>query len=289
MKIRFIVPFVICIVMMIGTASSVWGSTAAPSIHSFFVSSSYYEQLNQLDETANSLYEAAFTNNRQAGYLKVQQLQRMVEGDLKYAAGKREGWLSITKDASSIQKKLASGQVSSGWMQEAARIKLAVDALVRPEHALWLQYETIMMEDLSLTEKAWKRQTGDAAAAARATMNKLQEHAERIEPVINLLYGSRHGAELKERIRYTNLLLESNTAGAANKSMVNQSLKAVKESIMRLYDQSLQAAAMPAAAPIASANPISWALLLGTVISAVLAYSGWRKYKLNPYGIKPLL
>ncbi|RCW51084.1 sporulation protein YpjB [Paenibacillus prosopidis] len=288
MKVRFIVPFVICIVMTIGSAGAVWGDSAALSPYISILSTSPYKQLTRLDETANALYEAANTDNRQAGFLHVQQLERMIKGELKGKSGKMEGWAAIEQDARAIEQTIRSSETSSGWLKEAARIRLATDALVRPEHALWLQYESIMLDDLSRVEKAWKRQTGDGAIAARATMNSLQEHAERIEPAISMIYGSMHGAELNERIRYTNQLLETKKSSPLNEVMINHSLKALNTAIVKMFDHSGRAEVMPAVAPLATSNPLSWTFFLGAIISAVLTYSGWRKYKNNPFGVKPL-
>lgn len=288
MKVRFIVPFVICIVMTIGSAGAVWGDSAALSPYISILSTSPYKQLSRLDETANALYEAANTDNRQAGFLHVQQLERMIKGELKGKSGKMEGWAAIEQDARAIEQTITSSDTSSGWLKEAARIRLATDALVRPEHALWLQYESVMLDDLSRVEKAWKRQTGDGAIAARATMNSLQEHAERIEPAISMIYGSMHGAELIERIRYTNQLLESKKSSPLNEVMINHSLKALNNAIVKMFDHGGRAEVVPAIAPLATANPLSWTFFLGAIISAVLTYSGWRKYKNNPFGVKPL-
>lgn len=288
MKVRFIVPFVICIVMTIGSVGAVWGGTVSLNPYISILSASPYKQLSRLDETATALYEAANSNNRQAGFLYVQQLQQMIEGDLINYSGKIEGWAALKQDAKAIEQTLTSSAAYPGWLMEAARIRLATDAIVRPDHALWLQYESIMLDDLSRVEKAWKRQTGDGAIAARATMNSLQEHAKRIEPAINMIHGSMHGAELNERIRYTNQLLESKPLNTINEVMVNHSMKALKTAIIRMFDQSGRSEAVPAVAPLATANPLSWTLFLGTIISAVLTYSGWRKYKTNPFGVKPL-
>lgn len=288
MKVRFIVPFVICIVMTIGSAGAVWGDSAAFSPYISILSTSPYKQLSRLDETANALYEAANTDNRQAGFLHVQQIERMIEGELKGKTGKMEGWAAIKQDANAIEQIITSSEASSGWLMEAARIRLATDALVRPEHALWLQYESIMLDDLSRVEKAWKRQTGDGAIAARATMNSLQEHAKRIEPAISMIYGSMHGAELNERIRYTNQLLETKKSSALNEVMINHSLKALNNAIIKMFDHSGRAEVVPAVAPLTTANPLRWTFFLGAIISAVLTYSGWRKYKNNPFGVKPL-
>jgi sporulation protein YpjB len=212
----------------------------------------------------------------------------MIDGELKYTAGNRDGWEAMKQDADAIKLKLTGSGTESVWFQEAARIRLAADALSRPDHALWLQYESVMLDDLSRLEKAWKRQTGDAAEAARASMNSFQEHAERIEPAIDLMYGSMRNAELKERIQYTNQLLDSAKADSGNEAMVEQSLKALKGTVSRLFEQGGATAAMPAIAPPAAAHPLGWTLFLGAIISAVLTYSGWRKYKTDPFDSKPL-
>ncbi|WP_028610558.1 sporulation protein YpjB [Paenibacillus harenae] len=288
MKVRIIIPFVICIVMTIGGAGAVWGSSSSLDRLTSIFSPQSQMQLSRMDEIANSLYQAAYTNNRQAGFQYVQQLQRMIGGELKYAAGNRDGWESMKQDADAIKLKLTSRGAHSVWLQEAARIRLAADALSRSDHALWLQYESVMLDDLTRLEKAWKRQTDDAAEAARASMNSLQEHAVRIEPAISLLYGSMRYTELSERIRYTNQLLDSAKSSSGNEAMVEQSLKALKFSIYRIFEQSGAEASLPAVAPPAAAHPLGWTLFLGAIISAVLTYSGWRKYKMNPFDSKPL-
>ncbi|MOA33385.1 hypothetical protein D3C78_1546770 [compost metagenome] len=145
-----------------------------------------------------------------------------------------------------------------------------------------------MQDDLSRVQKAWKRQAGDGAAAARAAMSSLQLHAERIEPTILLLHGSMQGLELKERIKYTNQLLESTGRTTATDQLIDQSLTALKNTIVQLYSKTGNKESLPAVAPLAAAGPLGWTLFLGAIISAVLAYSGWRKYKMEPYGIKPI-
>lgn len=291
MKIRFIIPFVICIVMLLGSAGSVWGGTTligAGNYDSVLIGTTH-KQLLHLDAMANELYKSAYMNNRQAGYIGVQQVLRIVEGDLKYKIGKIEGWNAIEQDAIAIEQALANGVTTSGWLMQAARIRLATDALIRSEHALWLQYESLMLDDLSRVERSWKRQAGDGAVAARATMNALNEHANRIEPAIALIYGSAHQSELLERIRYTNQLLDPVQAKGVNSDQVNKSLIALKAAIIRLYDASGRADVLSVISPVTAANPLSWSLFFGAIISAVLTYSGWRKYKREPYGVKPLV
>ncbi|MBD2869683.1 sporulation protein YpjB [Paenibacillus arenilitoris] len=288
MKVRIIVPFVICIVMSIGSASAVWGGSSSMNPFASVFLPQPQGQLSKLDELANSIYNAAYTGNRQAGFQYVQQLERVLDVAADVLPGHRDGWTAMAKDADAIKLKLLIKGSGAGWLSEASRLRLSADALVHPEHALWLQYETVMLDDLSRTEKAWKRQTGDAAQAARAALDSLRSHAERVEPAVAMLYGSDRMLELKERLRYTDRLLKSAAAPADKDGPVDHSLNALKDAIVRLYENSGAAIAVPAVAPPASANPIGWAMLLGAIISAVLTYSGWRKYRTNPYGSKPI-
>ncbi|WP_054024515.1 sporulation protein YpjB [Bacillus sp. FJAT-28004] len=288
MKVRFIIPFVLCIVMTIGYVNLVWGSGAALQAYATMLTPDPGKQVQRLDDIASSLYEAAYTNNRQAAYQYVQQLQQMVDGGLKYSSGNADGWVAVEKDASAIEKTLVKGSIGTSWFLEAARLKLAADALARPENALWLQYEKIMLDDISRVEKAWKRQTDDGAIAARAVMISLEQHANRIKPAVSMLYGSKHEAELTERIQYTNRLLEASRNDKNNNAQINRSLLELKETLVRLFNQNQLEADVPVVAAVPISNPLRWTLFLGAFISAILTYTGWRKYKTNPFGVKPL-
>ncbi|MGO4693134.1 sporulation protein YpjB [Paenibacillus sp. 2TAB26] len=288
MKIRFIIPFVVCIVMTIGYANLVWGSGASLQAFATRLTPDPSKQVQRMDNIASSLYEAAYTNNRQAAYQYVQQLQQLVDGELKYAAGNAEGWQAVERDANTIEKSLVKGSLGTSWFVEAARIKLTADALARPNNALWLQYEKIMQDDISRVEKAWKRQTDDGAIAARAVMISLEKHADRIKPAVSMMYGSKHETELMERIQYTNRLLEASRKDKNNVASINRSVQELKDTLTRMFNQNQLEADVPVVAAVPISNPLRWTLLLGAFISAILTYTGWRKYKENPFGVKPI-
>ncbi|MGO4343933.1 sporulation protein YpjB [Paenibacillus sp. MCAF9] len=288
MKIRFIIPFVVCIVMTIGYANLVWGSGASLQAFASRLTPDPSKQVQRMDNIASSLYEAAYTNNRQAAYQYVQQLQQLVDGELKYAAGNAEGWQAVERDANTIEKTLVKGSLGTSWFVEAARIKLTADALARPNNALWLQYEKIMLDDISRVEKAWKRQTDDGAIAARAVMISLEKHADRIKPAVSMMCGSKHETELMERIQYTNRLLEASRKDKNNVASINRSMLELKDTLTRMFNQNQLEADVPVVAAVPISNPLRWTLLLGAFISAILTYTGWRKYKENPFGVKPI-
>lgn len=289
MKARIVIPFVLCIVMSLGSAGIVWNDAAAKSGSIFFIADSPYEQLYRLEETAAALYEAAFVNNRQAAYAQLQKLNRYLDKDMLYAYGQEEGWAAIRKDIAVIEDALAKGVAGSGWIYNTARIKLAVDAVIRPNAALWLQYESLLLDDMMRVKQASKRQAGNAANAALAMMNSLQEHARRIEPAAAMAVDPIRADELMERIVYSSKLLEAKRdSGRINGANIDQSFVGLELAIKRLFQEGNGALAVPAIAVPATSHPMSWALFIGTIICAVLTYTGWRKYKREPYGIKPL-
>jgi hypothetical protein len=288
MKLRFIIPLISCILLTISSAGAVWGSALDKPLTTASGGLNIVNEWAQADHLTRELYHAARAGNRQAGFLYAQKLQGLLEKTSLLAPDKRSGIMAMYRDAEQIKEALMSGDPAVPWLQEAARLMLAGDVLVRPDNALWLQYESVMLDDWSRVEKGWKRQTEDRSQAARAAMNSLQEHARRIEPAYTLLYGADYGAELHERIAYTNKLLEGRTTLGGHDVMINDALKALREAIVKLYDQSRHAETLAVFTPPLTANPFKWAFMLGAVISAVLAYKGWSKYKAEPYGVKRL-
>ena len=287
MKARFIAPLIACVVLTIGSIGTVWGSSAPEGSYFYMLTDSPYNMLGRFDQSAAALYEAAYSNNRHAGYIHLQKLKRYMEDGMLDAFGNVDGWLAVQQAAASIEKALGSKDANSGWMNEAAQIRLAADALVRPGEALWLQYEKLLREDANRIRLAWNRYAGDNVAAASAMLVSMQDHMNRIEPAARMYDHGMRTTELVERIQYMGRLLESKRVGTEKvKAEVDRTIIALDSSVSRMFQE--HAAAAPVIAVPAKSNPIGWALFLGAIICAALAYSGWRKYKQLPFGIKRL-
>lgn len=284
MKIRVAIPFVLCIIM---TICSVVAVLAYPSNQAVNAIGSDRE-LIRLDEAADQLYKAAYTNNRQAGYKYVQQVEKLLQNDEMRQTGQSAGWQLLQASVQSIEASLENGRLQSDWLTAAASIHLTTDALLRPSHALWLQYEKVMLEDLHRINVAWKRQTGDGAIAARAAMNSFTAHLSRIEAAAAMQRPHERIEELNERIRYTNVLLEAGMKGQTKQDWTDDSIDELRAALTRVFSDGLLSEEEPVIAPLAAANPISWTFLIGAIIMAVLAFTAWRKYRQEPYGVKPL-
>lgn len=280
---RVIIPALLSLAMLLGSVASVWADSASTSQANLVAP----ETAIRFDRTAELLYRAARESNRQAGYLYVQQLRGMMDKQMKRLPLSEAGWAIVERSAAEIEYKLSNGKPGSDWLSDAARIRLAADAIVRPEAPLWHSYETVMRDDLERVVKAWNRMDGRGAESARAAIDLLAVHYDRIEAAVKLQADPAKADGLKERIAYTTGLLEADKRQEAQPDWTNQALADLETSLSVLFEGTAAAEPLPAVAPIHAGHPVSWILMLGSVIMGVLAYVGYRKYKQQPYGIKP--
>ncbi|SFE90731.1 Sporulation protein YpjB (SpoYpjB) [Paenibacillus algorifonticola] len=289
MRTRIAIPILLCIAMMLGSVSATWAYAGEQPLGARQVQAADAEVLmRRFEEAAHSLYTASYADNRQAGYKYVQQLERLLPQLETGIEGRPAGWSKLQQSIQAVSDELLSKRQPVEWMAPSARIHLTADAMLRPASGLWMQYERVMLEDVSRVRKAWKRPYEERADAARAAMDNLSAHLALVEGPASMLRPEGRTAELHERIRYTNVLLSAGPRDQAQAGRVDEALTQLGAAVSRLFTDKPQSVEEPALAPPASANPVSWTLLLGAFIMAVLAYKSWRKYKQQPYGIKPL-
>ncbi|MBH5317931.1 hypothetical protein I6N90_08955 [Paenibacillus sp. GSMTC-2017] len=291
MKSRVIIPFVICLFMTFGTAGAVWGSASPEGSLIYMFSDSPYQELYRLDETATALYNAAYQNNRQVAFAELQKLQKYLDNDMLKIYGESGGWLALTNDANTIETALSNGVKNSQWIENAVRIRLGTDALINGKRGLWLQYESLLVEDMASVHQAWKRGSSNNIIAAKAVMKSVSLHADRIEPAALLAGDSIRMNELEERIGYINRLLEARKSSKYDSEAdkkIEQSIEGIDIAINGIFQSYEEASANPVIAIPYRPSPLKWIFFIGAIISAVLTWTGWRKYKQHPYGVKSL-
>ncbi|MDQ6418206.1 sporulation protein YpjB [Paenibacillus sp. LHD-117] len=296
MKTRFVVPFILCVFMTIGSAGAVWGGTGPESKVMFLFTDSPYESLYRMDEMATALYGAANDNNRQYAYVQIQKLQKGIASEMLRYYGHEEGWDAIAADLKAIELVLARGSSNTEWREYAARVRLAFDAVIGGSGSLWYQYERLLREDVRLVGQALKRSTDDrlaAADAADALLTTMQAHVNRMETAAIMTGHSLRVEELRQRMAYSVKMIDSlkKEEGNASKKgirLVEESLDGTALALDHIFRSEENADPVPVLAPPSASHPLQWTFFLGTMISAVLTYVGWRKYKQTPYGIKSI-
>lgn len=284
---RVIIPTLLSVALMIGSVASVWADSGSVTEQADAGGGNSRAEAERFDRMAELLYRAAKESNRQAGYLYIQQLRVWMEKQKPEFQAGQEGWEIVVRTADEVEKTIASGKPGADWLTGAVRIRLAADAMLRPETPLWHSYETVMRDDMVRIVKAWNRTDGQGTESARAAIDSLIAHYDRIEAAARLQLEPVRADELKERLAYAVDLLEAGTRDYAQPEWTGRALVELEASLSRLFEGTPAAEPLPAVAPVHAGNPISWVLMLGAIIMGVLAFSGYRKYKQQPYGIKP--
>ncbi|MFD0958842.1 sporulation protein YpjB [Paenibacillus chungangensis] len=289
---RILLPFLSTIILALG-ATGMLGSYGASDISVHAVRDARFDKLMKLDTIAESLYTASYSHNRQAAYSHLLTLKRYLEDEIIQQYGAEDGWRLMIADADKVERALTDGQPDMNWLEQVTRIRLAVDAMVRPDRALWLPYEQLLRDDVSSIRQAWHRGDGSEGPAAAAMLHRMHVHANRIEAAANIAGHQLRMRELMERIQYGRRILVAMEKQGAEKlrpisnQEVERTLATMDNVISAIYSGD-DGMSYPAIASPEQGKPLRWIFMIGTMISAVLTLVGWRKYRTRPYGIKPI-
>ncbi|MHA7963482.1 sporulation protein YpjB [Paenibacillus sp. CAU 1782] len=292
MKARIAAPLILCILLTLASSWSVWIRPINAG-HLDQSPGGHHIQLQVMNNTASDLYAAALSNERHLAYNRLMKLKQQTEAGMLRGFGTEAGWVALDNEMTETEALLLSGSPSRAWAEGAARIALAADAMSSGSGGLWLQYEKLLEDDLAAIRKAWKRSAGDPAAAAAARLNSFSAHAGRIAPAA-LMAGSAQATEqLLRSISEAAALLDAKMAGTADERRLQLAVEAAfvsmeNASSAMFEGEAYRSSVQPISASAGRPDVMQWALFLGTLISAVLTWTGWRKYKQNPFGVKTL-
>ncbi|MBW7473418.1 sporulation protein YpjB [Paenibacillus oenotherae] len=240
--------------------------------------------LNQLSGLSEQLYAAAQEGNRQLAYTYANRLQQTSVQKVLRKLGTVEGWREFDHSVAKLKRTLEhKGAGMNGYM-DAARLKLAVDALYRPEAPLWMQYDRLLREDWTRMRQAWKSSSSSRIGAAGASLSVYRMRVERLE--IAALMGQRDEQvrELQAHVRHMGQLLEAADDGAAGlePARIDAVFSALEESVNALFDHAIDAdskvqAAIPVP-PVSSNGERLTLLFIAAFVLLILGYTVWRKY-----------
>jgi sporulation protein YpjB len=154
-------------------------------------------------------------------------------------------------------------------MRVAAQIRLATDALTHTHQPMWLQYDKILLEDLSVLENATKAANQTSSVEA---LNKLRDHYLMIRPSIQISREPQEVERMDSLLVFMGRQLEQTPLPFAE---LETGMSELKRSMDILFDHKEAAAYLPFVEP---KRPIFWSIGMGSVIIAVLAYSAWRMF-----------
>lgn len=260
------------------SASGSIASAAAPS-----------KALEQLSIRSDALYSAANASNRQEAYRLLQQIESIAAEKTVRGSGTKQGWQAF--DASLNTAKQAMGQKGTTlrWYTETARLKLASDALFRPDMPLWLQYEGILRDDSQRIRMSWQSMTEDRGMAAEASIGVYAEHVDRMEVAALMQRSQAEIDAIEERIQYIKNTVRAAETGQIRPDAVITALDSLDATASELFKgsgedkgQTTMAPAVPPGMTVGGQREGAMQvaeMLIAAFVMGVLGYAGWRKYR----------
>ena len=248
--------------------------------------------LLQLETSITKVYDAAVINNRQAGYMELQRLNQYMLRYLNELTDEdKAGWLRVQKEITALMAAMESGTLAVNWHQQAAKIRLAIDSQVRPQTALWLQYQPLLKEDLALMRKTLYGQSDGSIQAARGIMSSVEAKFDRMKLAGYMVQEPDVISAAEKRMAHTKkLLFDKLYATKEKRNEIVQSVDALHTVLYAMFPS--QQGSLTVSSVLeqgVESKSLGWSLFFGSFIFSVLAFVSWRKYKLVPYGIKPII
>lgn len=167
------------------------------------------------------------------------------------------------------------------WKSSAAALRLAADALARPDKPLWHQYRAILQDDIAALKKALDDGSSSVefimSPSAVLSLERLSQHYAVIRTAV-LLKTEPWTVERSDSVlRYAQRILKAEKPSA---EMLQGIVPPLQSAMAALFpgDRETTALVPPVAAP-----PWGWSAMMGSFIVTVLTWVGWRRYRAEPY------
>lgn len=284
MKLRIWIMAFLCLFCTLGTAATVFGKDARVPDEG----SAARQRLLTLEKTIADLYKQSNDSHKQEVYRLLQSLKHQLNEPQLLQYGTANGWIMMKNDVLAVEKALIEQKAGIVWREPVIRLRLAVDALLQAEHGPWLQYESLMLDDLQSIRRASRSDKAYAPETTAIYVEKLFERMSRME-IAAFMVGDED--QMKQLLKRSELL---QSFMAVHQDGWNQEQQRrlmtivdnIELSVHALFAQAEETITVPAVTVPVGMNTTSFALLIGAIISGILTFTGYRKYKQVPYGVK---
>jgi len=285
MKFRIWIMACLSLVCMIGSAVTVFGNPSQPILYEY---SSAEQRLVILENTIAELYEKSNASHKQEVYRLLQSLKHQLNDPQLLQFGTVNGWKMMKDDLLEAEKALIAEQPGIVWREPVNRLRLAVDSLLQAEQGPWLQYESLMLDDLQSIRRASHGSKESAPAMTAIYVEKLFERMNRMQIAAYMVGDESEMNHLTKRAELLKNFMTVHSEGwnSEQQKRLMTIVDNIELAVHGLFAQAEGTITVPAITVPTGTNPTSIALFIGSIISAILTYIGYRKYKQEPYGVK---
>ncbi|MBP1994755.1 sporulation protein YpjB [Paenibacillus eucommiae] len=225
-----------------------------------------------LNQTADEMYQKAMDGEMMEARNKLLQVSDQITNINFAGVTTIEGLNALTESVTKAKKIYNAASLSPNEGQVAVSIiRLATDALTHKNQPMWLQYYTLLQNDLSLMEAAVHKSNAQEAVSA---FNKLNQHISLIHPSLLISREPSEVEKLDSLMNFVRLELSKDPAEYPN---IQNGIEQLHRSVDELFGKKSETTAyLPLADP---KHPIIWTLVIGAIISSILTFTGWRMFK----------
>lgn len=167
------------------------------------------------------------------------------------------------------------------WKSGAAALRLAADALARPDKPLWHQYRSILSEDIAALGKSLEEGVSSARTklppSAIVSLERLSQHYGVIRTAVLLKSEPSLVERSDSALRYAQRLVK---AEKADPQMLKGMIPSLQAAMDGLFPGHRETATL---VPPVPAPPWAWSAMMGSFIVTVLTWVGWRRYRVDSY------
>jgi sporulation protein YpjB len=223
------------------------------------------EQLNQLAET---MYKLAMNGSYMEARSRLLDMSALATR-IQYAGVTTiEGVQALTETMTEAQRAFNAVRLRPEEAKlSAAKVRLATDALTHKNDPMWLQYERVLVEDARQMDEGVRTQNAKAVQTAVAG---LKAHYDTIRPAVLISRDPQLNEKMDSLLTF---LTNQSRATPLPVNNLEQGAIHLRDALDQLFGRKDVSAFVPIAD---HRRPIVWTIVIGSVITAILAYAAWQ-------------
>jgi sporulation protein YpjB len=229
------------------------------------------QNIEKMNRTAEALYLHTRDGNMELALNELERLENEMTQVRFSGITKIEGLEALTDTVVRAKREFHSVKFSRHkGLLEAAKIRLAVDALNHAKEPMWLQYYKVIKEDIGKIGSAAADKNGELTLSA---FQRLHERYQIIRPSALITRDVAVVTQADSFFTYLKKKLEQNPIDFKSLDSDVVQLHGV---IGLLFQKKNEPAYVPV---IDQRQPIYWTFGIGSTIVLVLTFVGWRKFR----------
>ncbi|MCR8660268.1 sporulation protein YpjB [Paenibacillus endoradicis] len=289
MKFKIILLALFCIICLLSSGASVLGYNDTNGTSD--VKDQTYVRLLKLDRSISELYAQGNDSHKQAAYKTLQNIKNQLNNIELLQYGTVTAWKQMKQDVLTIEQGIIKNEPNVVWREPISSLLLASDALLQDEHGPWLQYESVLLDDLQSIRRASSFTITDnkKTNAVVAHLTIFKQRVDRMQTAAYMVGDELRMTELIQRTDQLNDFFEESSQVTWTPQQfkeIESAINNIEETIHTLFAQAEETITVPVVSASSGWNPTTLALLIGALISGLLTFTAYRKYKQAPYGVK---